>query len=181
MSAPPIQMTSQTLNALKGWPQPAAVDFNALLDPSISGVVPPGTVVHLGPALTYLLGVGTAAVMPMFTFQGSNDPDVSNYGGDPATQKGVWIPISPTGQLMSLVAVGAYELVSTNYDDTQPYPPNTHLTSPLVAAGAVAAGMLTPGTIGAETIVGVVSRGVVDNGYGTDALAFWPYYLPAAV
>jgi hypothetical protein len=109
--------------------------------------------------------------MPLFMFNGSDDPDVKNEGGDPATEKGVWVPINPTGQAMALVAVGAYELVSTAFAQGH-YDPNDPLTSPLTGANA---GKLTVGTMHTDMIVGLVSRGVVDNGYGFDAVAFWPF------
>jgi hypothetical protein len=169
-------MTQFTLNALKGWPAPAAVDFHTTFDDTIVDEVLPGTVVHISSTGTYLLGVGALAVMPLFMFNGSLDPDVINETGDPSTDRGVFIPINPTGQAMALVAVGAYELVSTAFvDDT--YAPNDHLTS--TVAPAVDAGLLKKGTKYVDTICGVVSRGLVDNGYGFEALAFWPYYLPA--
>lgn len=176
--AAPIQMTSETLNALKGWPNLAAVDFEAKLDPTIVDRVPPGAVVHVGPALTFLLGVGDVPVMPLFTFFASDDPGIVNDGGDPAVDKGVWIGINPSGVMMALPACGSYELVSTHYDPSQSYLPNDHLTSPLAPDGDVPAGMITKGDVGTDTICGVVSRGVVDNGYGTLAIAFWPVYLP---
>ena len=169
-----VQMTDQTLNALKGWPQPAAVDFHAAFDSTVAAIldpVPPGAVVSLNSSGNFILGVGNVNSMPMFTFQGSNDPDVANYGGDPSTQKGAWIPISPTGQVMALVAVGAYELVSTFYVSGS-YAINAPLTS---ATSGANAGKLAVGTIGTNMIVGIVSRGLVDNGYGATALAFWPF------
>lgn len=166
----PRSMTANTLNALKGWPQPAAVDFHTEFDPGIGAVVLAGSVVHLNPSGKYVLGVGNLQVMPLFTFNSSDDPDVVNDGGNAATTKGVWIAISPVGQAMSLVAVGAYELVSTQFvSDT--YAPNDALTS---ATSGDDAGKLAKGTIGTNMIVGLVSRGIVDNGYGNDALAFWP-------
>lgn len=172
----PRQMTANTLNALKGWPQPAAVDFSTEFSAALSGTtVLAGSVVRLNSSGQYDLGVGTMAVMPMYLFNNSDDPDVVNEGGDPATEKGVWIAISPTGQAMALVAVGAYELVSTNFVSAS-YPPNTHLTSPTSGGNA---GKLVTGAPYVDTICGVVSRGVVDNGYGFEALAFWPYYLPS--
>lgn len=172
MSAP-RQMTSETLNALKGWPQPAAVDFVTAFDESVNIRVPPGSVVHVDATSNkYKLGVGTTAVMPLFTFQASDDPDVVNEAGDPATERGVFIPISPTGQVMALVAVGAYELITTAFVDDD-YPPNTPLTSAL-GLGATA-GQVAPGTLYTDMIVGMVSRGIVDNGYGYDAVAFWPF------
>lgn len=170
--AAPRQMTSKTLNALKGWPQPAAVDFHTEFADTITDEVLPGSVVHLNSEGRYELGVGTSRVMPLFMFNGSHDPDVQNEGGDPATEKGVWVAINPTGQAMSLVGIGAYELVSTAYVTTDTFDPNDPLTSPLTGANA---GKLSVGTLYTDMIVGFVSRGVVDNGYGFDAVAFWPF------
>lgn len=169
----PVQMTAQTLNALKGWPNPAAVDYHTEFDETLANVVvPPGSVTHLNSEGKYVLGVGTQAVMPLFMFNGSHDLDVRNDGGDAATEKGVWIPISPTGQAMSLVAIGAYELVSTAFVEDD-YAPNDPLTSALGTTGN--AGKLAVGVLYTDMIVGFVSRGVVDNGYGHDAVAFWPF------
>jgi len=108
----------------------------------------------------------------MFLFSNSDDPDVANDGGDASTDAGVFVPISPTGQAMALVAVGAYELVSTAYVSAS-YAVNAPLTADL-AAGANP-GLLQGGTLYTDMIVGFVSRGVVDNGYGKNALAFWPH------
>lgn len=174
----PRQMTEYTLNALKGWPQPAAVDFHTEFASTVFAIVDevmPGACVHINNSGQYELGVGSLRVMPMFMFNGSHDPDVRNEGGDPSTKKGVFIGINPTGQAMSLVAVGAYELVSTEYVTGETYTPNTHLTSAVSGADA---GKLVPGTPYDDTICGVVSRGIVDNGYGFEAVAFWPWYIP---
>jgi hypothetical protein len=164
-------MTSKTLNALKGWPQMAAVDFHTEFDPSITDEVLPGSVVHINSDFLYELGVGTLPVMPLFMFNGSLDPDVVNEGGDPATEKGVFIGVNPTGQAMSLVAVGAYELTSTAFVAGS-YEPNDPLTSP---TGGGNAGKLEVGTLYEDMIVGFVSSGIVDNGYGYEAVAFWPF------
>jgi hypothetical protein len=163
-------MTAHTLNALKGWPSPHALDYHTEFAATITDVVNPGSVVHLDSDGKYALGVGTLKVMPLFTFAGSQDPDVVNDGGDPATEKGVWIGISPTGQCVALVATGAYELTSTEFV-AGTYEPNDPLTSDLAGDDA---GKLQVGVIGTDMVVGLVSRGVVDNGYGHEALAFWP-------
>ncbi len=116
--AAPRQMTEHTLNALKGWPAPHALDHAAVLSESIPGANLPvlgGSVVRLNAAGKFELGVGTANVMPLFLFQNSDDPDVVNEGGDPATDKGVFIGITPSGKAMALVATGAYELTSTEF------------------------------------------------------------------
>jgi len=133
----------------------------------------PGSVLMLSETGTYLLGVGDLQVMPLFAFNGSQDPDVSNpNGGNPATDKGAWVPINPTGQALAFPAVAPFELVSTAFVTDADYPPNTPLTS---ATSGDTAGLLAPGVIGTNMIVGLVSRGVVDNGYGYDAVAFWPF------
>lgn len=164
-------MTKNTLNALKGWPNPAAVDYHTEIAPSVTTTVLPGMVTHLDSDGKYALGVGNLPVMPLFMFNGSSDPDVVNDGGDPATEKGAWIAINPTGQAMALVATGAYELVSTAFV-AGTYQPNDPLTSPTSGGNA---GLLALGTMHTNMIVGIVSRGVVDNGYGSEAIAFWPF------
>jgi len=166
------KMTSETLNALKGWPQMAAVDFTTEFDSAIVARVPAGSVVHVNDDGKFALGVGTTPVMPLFTFQASDDPDVANDDGDPSTEKGVSVPINPTGQVTALVAIGAYELVSTAYVAGE-YDINDPLTSD-TGSGADA-GKLQVGTLYTDMIVGFVSRGEVDNGYGQDAVAFWPF------
>jgi len=174
----PRQMTAFTLNALKGWPQPAAVDFHTTYDPTLltpGTVVLAGAVCHLTDAGQYVLGLGSKACMPLFMFNSSDDPDVINDGGDASITRGVFVPINPTGQSMSLVAVGAYELVSTAFVAAT-YLPNDKLKSTL--SPAADAGQLQKGILWTDTICGVVSRGVVDNGYGYDAIAFWPVFLP---
>lgn len=176
--AAPRQMTANTLNALKGWPNMNAVDYHAELDSSITDTVLAGSVVSLNSSGNFVQGaVGT--VMPMFLFSNSDDPDVSNDGGDASTDAGVFIPISPTGQAMALVAVGAYELVSTAFDSSLTYAINEPLYSEDASntdSSGVAAGLLhNAGVLYTNNCVGIVSRGVVDNGYGKDALAFWPF------
>lgn len=169
-------MTAKTLNALKGWPQMHAVDYNTKFSASIPAQdlpVPPGSVVHLNPSGEYILGVGNDKVMPMFLFNASDDPDVANDGGDASTEAGGWVGITPGGGgAMALVAVGAYELVSTAFVSGS-YPPNTALTAN--KSGGSDPGKLRAGTMHTNMIVGLVSRGVVDNGYGKSALAFWPF------
>lgn len=171
MSAP-AQMTAYTLNGLKGWPNMHALDYVAEFDSTVFGLVTaalPGMVVSLNSSGKYILGVGTTNCMPLFLFSGSNDPDVTNAADDPATTKGVYIPIAPTGKAMALVGSGSYELTSTAFVDAS-YPPNTPLTASKTNPNA---GLLKAGTIGTDMIVGIVSQGIVDNGYGYDALAFW--------
>ena len=178
-------MTANTLNALTGWPSQHAVDFHAMCDATILAANEPilaGSVVSLGADGEFELGVDANDRMPMFLFNNSDDPDVENDGGNAGAggDKGVWVPVSPTGQAMALVAVGAYELTSTQYVTGGNIDvPNTPLWSD--DAGADIGKLDDTTWTGGKTVVGIVSRGVVDNGYGHNAVAFWPYFLPASI
>jgi len=183
--AAPRQMTSETLNALKGWPSPHAVDYEAKYASDITERVPAGAVVHVDSAGNFALGCDNTTLnpMPLYTFQASDDPDVDNDGGDASTVEGVFVPIAPTGVVMALSAAGAYELVSTNFVAAN-YAINDKLTSDVGTDPTTGdAGKLKAGTIDTDVICGVVSRkanadGTVDNGYGHKALAFWPWFFP---
>ena len=188
--AAPRQMTSNTLNALKGWPSQSAVDYVSTIDATQlaghnSGVTLAGTVVSLGDDGEFEIGVGDQDRMPLFLFQNSDDPDVANDGGDAAVggDKGVWVPVSPSGNMMALVATGAYELTTTQFAGvTGTFKPNTPLKAEKYAG--TNAGKVEASDFGGTsfTIVGVVSRnGYQDNGYGTDCVAFWPYFLPESI
>ena len=176
--AVPTKMTTNMLDALKGWPRPTALDFTAKLSSNVTvDPVPAGRVVHLNASGEYELGV-SGTQMPMFLFQSSNDPDVSNDGGDPATDSDLpWVPVAPTGMMMALVAVGAYELWSTEYVSAS-YAPNALLTA--ATGNGAAAGKLVAGTISTHNICGVVSRGLISR-HNKTVLAFWPVYLPAGI
>jgi hypothetical protein len=172
----PTQMTDRTLHIAKGLNSIDTLDFTAALSSTISSgslPVPAGAVVSLNSSGELILGVGNTKVMPLFMFNSSDDPAASSDGGDPATTVGGWHSFMPPqgGHVRTLPAIGGHELVSTAYVTGQSYPPNTPLTANL-AAGANP-GMLRPGTMGTNMIVGIVSRGLVNNGYGKTALAFW--------
>ena len=183
--AAPRQMTAKPLHALKAWPPQHAGDFHAKFDATILAANEPilaGSVVSLGADGEFELGVDANDRMPMFLFNNSDDPDVENDGGNAGAggDKGVWVPVSPTGQAMALVAVGAYELTSTQYVTGGNIDvPNTPLWSD--DAGADIGKLDDTTWTGGKTVVGIVSRGVVDNGYGHNAVAFWPYFLPASI
>jgi hypothetical protein len=140
----PTLMFEHCLDELKGWPDESALDFDAYLSGNV-GVLPVygGSCVHVDPLGEFALGVGPAD-MGIFLLQGSQELDVSNYGG---TQ---WYAIAPTGKMSGLVATGAFELETTEFfqdwpatgpappagvtaGGVIPYPPGTQLTSPTEA------------------------------------------------
>ena len=167
-----IRMTSRTLSVLKGWPITAGLDFSAQYDSTVTDVMPPGTVVRLNSSGKFLVGVGNNKVMPLITFKASDDPSVvPASNGDPSTTYGVFVGGTPQGAVMAYPVTSGLELLSTNYvSDT--YAPNDPLTS---ATSGGNAGKLAKGTMYTNMIVGIVSRGVINNGWETPALAFWTH------
>jgi hypothetical protein len=186
----PRQMTAHTLEAPKGWPSPHAVDFTAPIAAATlaaisGGVVYAGRVVHLNSSGEFELGVD-GVQMPLFLFNNSDDPDVENPGGDPATVAGAWVAIAPTGKLMALVAKGAYELASTEFLNTVTYNPNDLLYAPTGTTLATSGVITKTGAGGAyplTTAVGIVSRGrttaSTNNSHGVAEIYFWPLFLPS--
>ena len=183
----PRQMTAHTLEAPKGWPSPHAVDFAAKISDNVTiDPVFAGRVVHLNSAGEFEMGLPNvvgACHMPIFLFQNSDDPDVSNPGGDPATEAGVWVAVTPTGKIMGLVAAGAYELESTEFEPEATagtYVPGDPLTATPDNTDATTGGRITRNGVTAygRPLCGVVSRGVFKNSHGQNALAFWPVWLP---
>jgi len=183
-------MTAHRLEAPKGWPSPHAVDYAAVFDPTdLATIQAAGREVWAGRCVHatntgYKYGV-TGMQMPMFLFNSSDDPDVSNQGGDPATVAGAWVAVAPTGKMMALPAKGAYELATTEFDTTATY----NLNEPLYSATGTDAddGKLNDtagdaGTYPDETIVGIVSRNRTPtspaNSHGVAELFFWPVFLP---
>lgn len=175
------QMFDHSLDALKGWPAPNALDFVAKLAASVTiDPFPAGRCVHYT-ADGFKTGV-ILLEMPIFTLQGSADFDVANPGGNN------WTAIAPVGYISGLVATGGYELETTEFDTTQTYVANEHLKAvdaDTVATAGTGGGNLTNQSLGTlyhasnmEARVGVVSRGKRTNAYGKSVLAFWPIYLP---
>jgi hypothetical protein len=185
------QMTDHFLNPLKTWPQPHALDFAGKLHEDVTiAPLPAGRCVHVDSMDTSkyekiggipLLKTGVEGTqMPLFMFQGSLDTDVIN-ADDSTPQE--WIGFVPTGAIVCLVAVGAYELETSEFDTDRTYAPNDVLKA--VAADTddtpeTGGGCLTNDCeVYTDAIVGVVSRGAYTNAYGKSALALWPVYVPA--
>lgn len=178
MAATIRRMTDHTLDGIKGWPNPHAVDFVTKISANVTfSPVYSGRVVHLNASGQYEMGF-SGFQMALFLFPNSDDPDVLNYGGDPTSDPSVWVPIIPAGDCVALVANGAYELASTEFDSTKSYPPNTCLKASNSNSDSVNGGLLTPATQGTDSICGVVSRGVQPNSRGKNSLWFWPVYMP---
>ena len=173
----PTMYFEQALDALKGWPSESALDHSAPLSADVEFDIPAGRCVSLDDNGEFVTGVaGTAMAIFLLNGTTSHHTDVSNPGGSH------WTPVAPTGKLSGLVATGAFELETTEFDDQQSYSPNDLLTAPNDDADVAVGGVLTNQSAVQYTnpICGVVSRGVNQNSHGVDALAFWPVWLPAA-
>jgi hypothetical protein len=160
----PAQMFDHELNATKGWPSPYAVDKQVERDSGVSGV-------NAGMCLYIDATSGKAkrgtimGAMGLFAFQNENDFDVNGDVGNIISN-----------HINTLVAVGAYELESTEFTGTG-FNPNVPITSP---TGGVNDGLLQATTLtGTTNIVGVVSdAGPLTNEYRKEVVRFWPVYLP---
>lgn len=182
----PSLMFEAGIDVAKGWFEPAALDFAAKLSANVTFVVPAGRVVHVNAAGEFEMGVADTD-MGIVLLQGSDAFDVANDGTTPS---GAFMhqAIAPTGVMSGLVCNGAYEIESTEFDDTQTYV-NQELLTAAAANGTLATGgVLTNAGTGAasdveqfsDPVCGVVSRGRFLNAHGVAVLAFWPEWLPAA-
>lgn len=177
MPAPSL-MFEHGNSILKGWFQPAALDKHAKLSANVTFDVPRGRVVHLNSAGEFEMGIANRQ-MAIFLHQASDDFDVSNPGTTPAGNF-MHQPISNIGIMSGVVATGAYEIETTEFNDGQTYAPNDTLTagnsnSTLSTGGVLTKVNATPYT---HPVCGVVSSGRYVNCHGIPVLAFWPVYLP---
>ncbi len=187
----PSLMFEHCMTAVKGWFEPAALDFSAKLASAVTLQAFGGRVVHVNDAGEFEMGV-TTTKMPIFLLQADTDYDVSNPG---TTGGGIFMhqAISPAGNMSGLVATGAYELETSEFDKTPtaPYTPNQLLTAKNSNTVQATGGVVSNDRAGAggstgrvrqyvDAACGVVSRGQFKNEHGVDVLAFWPIYLPAA-
>jgi len=159
----PGQMYDHELNPVKGWPSPYAVDKIAEIASGVEGILG-GMVISLDSNGKFIRGA-TGSAMPCFAFPNASDFDVLSDRGN----------ISG-GNMMGLVAVGAYELESTEYMGSG-FAVNAPLTAHNVAGDDQ--GKLKVTTLGsADLIVGVCNRVPTANEYGKNMVRFWPVYLP---
>ncbi len=154
------------------------------------------------------MGCGPAHGMPMYLMSRPTDPDVYNPGtvaGDPvygtANRPADFFPVFPAIQnqkLNALIASGAYELETTEYDTAQTYATGQPLravtsntdanagkltnqrgtTAAFNSAGVVQFVGNTATVTAWDTIVGMVSRGTYVNSYQRPALAFYSWFVP---
>ena len=160
----PNQMFTHDLNAVKGWPSTSAVDKSAALDDAeVSSTLFEGMVVHIDAASSKIKRGVASRAMPMFLIQNADDFDANSDKGN----------ISG-GIVSALVAIGSYELQTTEYS-AGTYAPNV----PLKADAATGKVISTTGGQTGQDIVGICSSGIIPNAYGKNVITFWPCFLPA--
>jgi hypothetical protein len=180
----PSLMFEHMLDPKKGWPSPYALDYDAKISANVTFDLPRGRVVHLNSSGEFETGVDQTS-MGIFLFPGAADFDVNNPG---TTAAGHFMhqQIAPTGKVSGLVAKGAYELESTEYDTAQVYVPGDLLTATVANTNATTGGRMTNVGTGAhgdvkqyvDPVCGVVSHGTRTNEHGVSVLRFWPEWLP---
>lgn len=177
------------MSVLSGFEQQSAnnLEFAAVVDSTVTtdadrAKFKEGSCVSINATGGLTLGVGTAVRMPMFLLAGLLEFQSRNYGGDPAVDTWSWVSGFPeggpnAGNMPLIVATGGYEIRSAQFVSAS-YSRNATLTSDVSGGDA---GKLKAGTLYTDTIVGLVSRGVEDNGYGVSALSFWSVFIPPTV
>lgn len=161
----PAQMFDHELNAVKGWPSPYAVDKRVQADTGVTGIVA-GMCLRVDSTTGKANRGSTNGDMGLFVFQSQNDFDVN---GDVGNIIGNW--------MNCLVAIGAYELETTEYMGVG-FDPNAPLTAHNTADAN--RGKLKVTTLNSsDNIVGVVSEaGPLTNEFGKEVVRFWPVYQP---
>jgi len=175
------QVYDHTLNARKGWALGLDLPLEKAL-PIASGLsnrVYRGRVVHID-SNTYKLGVNNAnstsrCRIPAFAFANENDPDVNPNLGN----------ISG-GVLNALLAIGTFELESTEFDANGTYDCGSYLTSD-DGSGSSGTGVIKTGALATDTIVGIISeKGEQANGsfegeHGQKLIRFVTWFLPSKI
>ena len=161
----PAQMYDHELNAVKGWmADPHSLDKAAEIASGVSGIFA-GMCISLDAASGKWKRGCLNGEMPAFAFQNQTDFDVNSDVGN----------ISG-GKLTGLVAVGAYELETTEYMGLG-FAPNVPLTAHNTADANQ--GKVKATTLGSsDMIVGICNRGPTANEFGKSMVRFWPVCLP---
>jgi len=167
----PAQMFDHELNPVKGWPSPYAVDHRIQANSASEGITP-GMVVHKDPTTAKAIrGLTSPSLeMPLFAFQGQNDFDVNGDVGNIIA-----------GWLNTLVAIGSYELETTEFVSPATYNINDPLTSVVHAVSTTNKGKVQVTTrTSADTICGIVSEtGPLTNDFNKQVVRFWPVFIPS--
>ena len=173
------EMYLHELNPIKGWWDEHALDKSAVIVFTAGVKVNKGSVMSLRADRKLQAGLACNA-MPIFAFNSNFDWDaVPDVGGMVGPSNG-GIPLNALTEasVTGLVAVGGYELQSTEFDPqyNNSYRPNAALTA--YAPGNIKAGLLKPGTQFVDTLCGICSEGLGASEAGIPWVTFWSFFMP---
>lgn len=175
------RMTDHTLQGISGYPRMDALMFKAKLSSTARAATPyAGSVVHVNASKEFDLGAAnestTHSQMAIFLLQDYDAPDVLNDGGTPASDdNGPWVPTAPTKVNSGLVATGAYELASSEWNGTE-----GNFTPNRLLKGNTSTGKIEVNTKKSDDpVIGVCSRGIQTAKATKKKLVyFWPVFCP---
>ena len=165
----PGSMFGHLLDVIKGPDKMHRLDFSVA--PLAGELIYEGGLCSLNSSGLLVAGCAVGATanrpMPIFALQSWNDfdanSDIGNISG---------------GTMSGLVAIGGFEISTTEFDSTASYAPNDLLKPGLTdKLGKVVKATTVP--YAAEPVVGCVSKGKATNVDGASMLSFWTMFLPA--
>ena len=192
MSTPAPFYFQHHYNPVKGWPTQNPVDCDALLSSNVTGNVYSGRIVHKNGSGQFELGA-ISTQMPIMLIPSGNDPDVTNPSPGGGTQPNDWYAVNPSGKMSGLVAIGGFEVETSEFDTSDTgITYNDLLHAPVEAqfSGSTAnAGMLYkhrnwPGgstaaiVLNTDNICGVVSHPATTNAMQVTTIGLWLWYFP---
>lgn len=127
-----------------------------------------GALVSLDTNGELVAGLSSAIAMPLFAINAYNDLDVNSDVGNTAGE----------GIVGTMVAVGGYEIRTTEFEPTGTYAPNVQLEADAGTAGFVVSKSADWGKNGNGACVGVCVGPTNTENYNQETVGFWPVYLP---
>jgi len=189
-------MLAHTLEVIRGLTPTSGYQLQFVADHDATEIatitnnyIPAGRCVSLNSAGNTKLGVGTQDVA-MWTFWDSDAYDVATDGGTLSSDPMAYSQGTPTGGNKCVVALGGFELETTEFIDSNTYAVMDKLTAAAGTAGNASQMWNTAGKLDnasvkcySYNVVGIVTKGftpnvTAKNAHGFNALRFWPIYLP---
>lgn len=175
------QMFDHVLEPVRGWFHDMALEMTAVIDDAVTfSPVPRGRVAYLNSSGKFQMGAPSRKV-PMFLMKNSDDADVFS-DNDPSHG----IHANGPQVMTALVALGHFQISTTEYDSNQSYAINDFLVAQQSDVSSTTGGVLTNSGVvaGQSNIVGIVAMdpdkktAVATNKHGANALNLWTWYLP---
>jgi len=179
----PRQMYAHCIDMVQGNKMMGNLTYSAKLSANVTiDPVFQGRVVHLNSDNEWEMGC-TGWQMAGWLNASSDDPDVEQTSDDDDRQ------IIPVGVMTAIMATGAWELSTTEFDSAQTYVANEPLRAVASNSNATTGGRMTNQGVtskasaapqNATAVCGIVSGGVKLNSHRQNALHFWPVFCEGA-